>query len=269
MIDCYDAIGQGRLFQNQRLPDEILASIFSKLKSDRDLIVCSLVCKFWNTQVNIPLYENNIFDESKWKKIFGEIGNADGSSLPLLPKKIQYEILNKACPFWPEKTIGKTHILMLLPETVNGKLLTLKTFGKLLKNKYSPKNIHGFKAISSRLIEEQSEECIGPSRWVLMTKNLLPHSQNIDYLEQKVIIERMEAKVSGSYRIPKVLEAIVCIYAKQLNSETSFFCREFTRCQEQINESNIIVGQYDSDGLRIYNNSRSLPVIGVAALREI
>jgi len=53
------------------------------------------------------------------KVVFGDIGVE-----PPLPQNI-HEILHNPCPFWPEKKVKDTHLLVLIPKTVNGQLLTL------------------------------------------------------------------------------------------------------------------------------------------------
>ena len=69
----------------------------------------------------MPLGRQN----GKW--YFGDIGEE-----PPLPPNI-YEILASPCPFDPKKTVRETHILVLVPATVDGTPLTLNLLGKLVK----------------------------------------------------------------------------------------------------------------------------------------
>ena len=51
---------------------------------------------------------------------------------PPLPPDI-HQILASPCPIWPGKTIQETHMLTLIPATVNNQPFTLKTLGELIK----------------------------------------------------------------------------------------------------------------------------------------
>jgi len=56
------------------------------------------------------------FGAADWKKYFGDVGVE-----PPLPANID-AILNGPCPIWSGKKVKETHLLMLVPSTVNGKL---------------------------------------------------------------------------------------------------------------------------------------------------
>ena len=76
------------------------------------------------------------FGKEKWEEYFGDVGVE-----PALPPNI-LEILSSPCPFWPGKKVEETHLLVLIPEKVNGKPLTLKTLGELVQ--------HNLKGTSSK-----------------------------------------------------------------------------------------------------------------------
>jgi len=68
------------------------------------------------------------FGKEKWAIYFGDVGVE-----PPLPPNI-HEILQSPCPFFPGKKVGETHLLTLIPKTVNGKSLTLNSLGELVKS---------------------------------------------------------------------------------------------------------------------------------------
>src|ERR1700733_14909271 len=60
------------------------------------------------------------FGKAQCEKYFGDVGIE-----PPLPPDIE-QILDASCPFWPGKKVKETHLLTLIPQTVNGQSLTLK-----------------------------------------------------------------------------------------------------------------------------------------------
>jgi hypothetical protein len=246
------------------LNNDVISSIFSKLKKDIDLENCSLVCKSWRKDSKEALYANNNFDENKWKENIGKVGNADGSPLPSLPVEIQ-KILKSSCRIWPNKTIGETHILVLLPETVNGKLLTLKIFGELLKKIF--KNEKGYGNVLSKILEEHGDKPIEKSCWVLMPKKVLPGSKNKSFFLQEEMIKTLSEATSKPYKTPEALAAALCIFAMYCNrGEIRFFSRELTRCQEATNSVQVALGLLNKHGPGIYDSAKDLIINGIAPI---
>lgn len=67
------------------------------------------------------------FGKKQWKQYLGEIGPA-----PRLPAEIG-EILSRPCPFWPNKQVKDTHLLVLIPAKVNDKLFSLNLLSELIQ----------------------------------------------------------------------------------------------------------------------------------------
>jgi hypothetical protein len=80
---------------------------------------------------NVRLLALRMLGEVEWKHYFGDIEPA-----PDLPSDIN-DILDSECPFWPDKKVRNTHLLVLMPATVNEEPLTLSLLSELVK---SPKN---------------------------------------------------------------------------------------------------------------------------------
>src|SRR3981189_1843179 len=99
------------------LHKDIRLEIFSFL-AIKDLETCSVVSRAWKSLANDSTLWGRIirreiaFGKAMWAKYFGDSGIE-----PPLPSTIP-EILNSRCPFWPDKKVRQTHLLVLIPETV-------------------------------------------------------------------------------------------------------------------------------------------------------
>lgn len=67
------------------------------------------------------------FGKVEWEKYFGDVGVE-----PPLPENIN-EILKSQCVYWPDKRVEDTHLLVLIPKTVDGNALTLNSLGELIQ----------------------------------------------------------------------------------------------------------------------------------------
>lgn len=81
-----------------------------------------------NDKLTKQVIQRMIFGKYQWEAHFGDIGTEP----PISPNIV--EILNAPCPFWPNKKVKETHLLTLIPATVNGKPLTLQTIKELVKS---------------------------------------------------------------------------------------------------------------------------------------
>ena len=136
------------------------------------------------------------FDADSWEKHYGKV-----EEVPK-PDNIE-EILNAPCPFWPGKKVRDTHMLTLIPATVDGKPFTLDLLSQLIQNpKAGYKNKISLKVKTENCL---NQEPIKDAYWVLMTKNIV--SKKRSYIDQKKQIQ----DVGLDYRIPTVLEATTSI----------------------------------------------------------
>lgn len=102
------------------------------------------------------------FGPSEWKKHFGKAGPT-----PPLPANIKSQIAQ----------LGSTHLLTLIPKTVEGKPLCFNTFAPLAE-----KIGMGFQ-IDAGISKEYGTETVRKSFWVWMQKELEPTSINRDRAE--------------------------------------------------------------------------------------
>jgi len=120
------------------------------------------------------------FGKAQWEKHFGNVGVE-----PPLPANI-HDILSNSCPYWHSKTVQETHLLMLIPQTIDRNPLTLT---KLMKDLIRTPGEGGHTTDYSFCYEYQVEQEIGSqsassSYWALITKYVLPFSGCKTYSEQ-------------------------------------------------------------------------------------
>lgn len=228
--------------------------------------------------------EKYAFGQNQWKKYFGDIGKE-----PPLPKDI-YKILKSPCPFVQGKKVEETHMLVLIPETVNGKPLDLNTLGELVK---APKAGNATKYLNkfSSILKLYGNQPVTKSHWVLMTKDVIEGSRNKSYADQQALIANFAQQTGNAYEVPEVLDAATCIFMHYVHSKEHLFndkkpatfkpsqekCEEkevsvgnlttFTRCQEKFEEMQVTVGCFSSSGLMLFRHFDTR-VVGVAALRK-
>jgi hypothetical protein len=204
-------------------------------------------------QVSVPAIA---FGKQAWLDHIGDPGE-----IPPLPRDI-HEILSSQCPFWRERTIAETHMLILIPKTVIRFVddvyktvpLTLRTLGIL-----------GLHQINEKILNEKGEEGIEKSHWILMTKEPLDGSRGIKYAEQVQLVE------AAGYDIPSCLDAAVCILLEHLRSGNYFFGKNpetFIRCKDLIEDHHIVVGGFSSAGLNIHDGFFDFEE-GVAGVRRL
>jgi hypothetical protein len=200
------------------------------------------------------------FGAEAWEKYFGAV-----DSEPLLPSDMA-TILDGPCPFWPDKKVRDTHLLVLIPATVGGVPFTLNLLGELIQH---PKN-GGHRTEYDEYYGERVKAKIGAaspprSYWVLMTRDVLPDSRSKMYEAQKAVVAAHARRVGLPYELPHALEAATAILMHHAREGERLFGDEpliYTRCQEVVNGFPVIVGGFESSGLGVHNSSFSLRRFG-------
>lgn len=235
-----------------------------------------------STEIAKPVTENDknsslpsiAFGKQHWQTLGLQVND-----IPL-PKNID-EILKSPCPFSHGKTVAETHVLVLHPGSINGKLLNVESFGK-----------HMWSQFSNELDETGYTLCLPCAKekggydkpcWMLMTKDVIAESNNKSFAEQKKMIK----KSTGEYQISGTLDVIICAMAEYARSKTRLFGHQtFTRCRETIHSNQIVVGDFvpsnfyppsgmspmpGAGGLTVNCFKNDIPSsgTGVAALRKL
>lgn len=259
-----------------RLPPEMILEIFSYLKNRKDLLSCTQVCLRWHQIANIDTLWKSLkppsiaFGKDLWQKFLGEVEEE-----PPLPRNID-QILESPCPFFKRKKVKETHMLVLIPSTVNGKPLTLNSFSILVKN-IKAGNKTRFSHLWNHVVQEYGNASIQKSYWVLMTKNVIPWSRNENYANQEVLVRDKDG-----YDVPCILDLVVCIFTKYVSSgksktrlfsegnKTNDYVWTYTRCQGEVNGIKLtaVVGGYSIKGLGLHQCNGDDDSDGIAAARK-
>ena len=154
-----------------------------------------------------------IFGPREWCRYFGEVGEA-----PSLPAYMD-EILHGPCPFWPDKTVKDTHLLVLIPSTVDGRAFNLDLLGELVQR---PRG--GGHSTQYFLYDDEVQRSLGDaypssSYWVLMTRDVLEGSRSKPYTAQQALVAARTYYIAyPPYEIPRVLEAATVMLTHYVHS---------------------------------------------------
>jgi hypothetical protein len=216
---------------------------------------------------DIRLMTLRTLGEVEWRHYFGDVG-----AIPNLPSNID-AILDGPCPIWPRKKVKDTHLLLLIPTTVDGTPFTLDLLGELIQ---SPKN--GGHKTKYRYYDDKVKVQFGEkspvrSYWLLMTRSVLTGSRAKEYLAQRSLVAG-HAKGSGMpYEVPCVLEAATAVLMHHARTGERLWGDSpliYTRCQELVDGAYpAVVGNFEPSGLFVYHNHFSTCVFrGVACCRR-
>jgi hypothetical protein len=228
------------------LPNPVVENIIFPNLSLPALGACSSVCKVWREMAKKHIcafsYEKAFGPKEWYTYLGGHVRN-----VPRFPSNIS-EILNSPCPFWPAKKVHETHILVLVPETVGGQPLTLKTLGELVKKPL----IGNATKYDSFDLGDYTDSPAPSSHWVLMTRDVIEGSCNKSYIEQQALLEKQVV-----YEVPHILDATICIFMEYIRSGTMLYSNSpltYTRCQEKwCFSTHLVVGSFTTRGLNVFH----------------
>ena len=213
-----------------------------------------------------PAVPTMAFGKAEWGEHFGDIGVE-----PPLPPNSE-EILNSPCPFWPGKKVRETHLLTLIPATVNGSPLTLNSLGELIK---APKAGHKTEyRYHNDYVKKELGDQSTSSHWALMTRDVVPESRNKNNAAQKKLIASYAQKSGQPYVLPKALDAAVSILMEHVSTGKRLYKDSpwtYTRCQESVNEDQwpVAIGGFAAGGLVvIYDGRWDVDDVGVGGFRK-
>jgi hypothetical protein len=196
------------------------------------------------------------FGVQEWQHYFGELGEPT----PDLPEDIT-QILDIRCPFWPERKVRDTHLLVLIPAKVAGKPFTLNLLGELIKAPKGGGSKTKYRHYNSAVQSQVGNEASAGSYWVLLTHGVLPESRNKTYAAQKELVAGHARRTGLHYELPKTLEAATAILTHYVRNGERLYGNKswtYTRCQELIHYSfgdyPSVVGGFESSGLFVFND---------------
>ena len=238
----------------EELPNELLFIIF-RLLSPRDQEAAICVCRKWKEVGETPslkMVREFRFGKSKWKRYFGDIGVE-----PPFPANIA-EILNSPCLFWPNKRVRDTHLLVLIPNTVDGRPFHLNSLSELIKR---PKTGHKTEYdYYSDYVKDELGTKSAPSHWALMTRDVIPGSRSKTYDDQKRLVASHAQRSGIPYALPLALDAATALLMHHVETGERLYSNKpltYTRCQENVNQNqwSAAIGGFSSVGLDVYYDS--------------
>ena len=212
---------------NAILPYDWLVYVFEYLDKT-DTASSARVSRSWyeatcHPSIQKKLLEQFVFGPKDWKAYFGDVGIA-----PSVPENI-LDILKAGCPYWKYKRIRETHMLVLIPKSVDGEPLTLNTLKTLIKNPKKGENATAYSSESTGVLGELGDEEVKESYWALITKDVIPESRYKTYNDQQKLLKDGDIT-------PKVLEMAIGILTHYVKNEKSLYTDDtptYTRCQER------------------------------------
>jgi hypothetical protein len=195
--------------------------------------------------------------------------NPDLTMFPPMPQEMK-DFLEGPCPIWPGKKASETHIAFPLFPEINVKPAvegissaeprTLDSLERLDKASGGT----GYRYLWGQISENTpADKEFG---WAVMTNDVLPGSRNQTYDTQKKLVANLK-----SYEVPTVLDAATAILYANQHSKKRFFNDTpwtYTRCVENIQGYQLIVGGLTPDGLIVSTGYSDCDPIGVGGLRK-
>lgn len=161
--------------------------------------------------------------------------------------------------------VKDTHILMLIPKTVDGNPFTLTLLFELINTALPDSNL-GFKSIPDDVLAAFGDKPVKESHWVLMPKYMIPDSEDKSYEEQKELAEAVKG-----YEVLSLLEAATAILLDQLRTGQLFYDENvYIRCREMMGGHPLAIGgATDENGLTMHNfRDFKDPQLGISAIRK-
>jgi len=196
------------------------------------------------------------------------------AGLPPMPQALS-DFLEGSCPIYPGKQAKETHFVVPftknLTTIVDGNPVIVPRTLKNLDQFDKDSGGTGCRDIWNEILKPENNLDTPPEiefEWLVMTKDVLPGSRNIDYASQKRLVEEK------SYQVPGFLEAATCILWAKRCLGTHLYSgspRTFTRCHEKVQGCYLIVGGFTIDGLGLSPHDGGLYLsvnVGVGGLRK-
>jgi hypothetical protein len=191
---------------------------------------------------------------AEWKKYIGD----PGVEPPLPPEIIQR--LGE---------LNANNVLVLIPETVNGRPLDLKLMGELVQK---PLQGHATQYRGFNL-GQYVDRPTSKSHWALLTRTVIEGSRNKFYEEEQPVLNSYSLKTGIPYEVPTVLDATVCNFMEYVRFGTWLYGDKpwtFTWCQEKYDANyHLVVGGGSAPGLLVdYCYYGAFGHSGVGGLRK-
>jgi hypothetical protein len=208
------------------------------------------------------------FGAKEWERYFGKVEPA-----PDLPSDMAI-ILDSVCPFWKDRKVRDTHLLVLIPAKVNGQPFSLNLLRDLIQRSNDGGHRTRYQWYDSNVEAQIGAASPEASYWLLMTREILQKSSNKFFTTHEKSVARYRKQ--GYDGLPTALDAATAILTHYVRSKerlysdsprTYTYCR--CHCREEASVYHIIVGCFDPSGLRLnHGGSIGRNECGVALCRK-
>lgn len=148
-------------------------------------------------------------------------------------------------------------MLVLIPQTINGKPLILKLLGELVQ-KHLQGNVTKYEYI---YLGEYTDPPAPKSHWALMTRDVIEVSRSKSYSDQQALITNYSQQVKISYEVPTVLDEAVSIFMEYVRTGNWLYSdspRTNTMCLEKYGANwQLVVGSFSAAGLNVMFDLRN------------
>lgn len=177
------------------------------------------------------------------------------------------------CPFFSsffsKKRLGETHLLVLIPATVDGQPYTLDLLARLIQN---PKGGGYNTAFRWYLSEAKKNEGwrwrVSCSYWGLMTRDVVPGTRNKSFGKQMDLIVKKGGGVAGlRVGVPTVLEAATSVSMEYVRTGERLYSHTYTHCKD-VEHSFMRIGDF-VDGLKVRCGTAIDEANGLACFRNL
>jgi hypothetical protein len=201
-------------------------------------------------QTSVPSFA---FGKHAWDNFFGEVG-----AEPQLPANIN-EMLNASCPFWPERQVKDTHLLVLIPATVDGRPFSLDFLSELIRSPKGGGQGTQYSCYDNDVKLMLGAQVISYPYWILMTRDVISNSRNQTHEDQKALVAACARHIGLPYEMPHALDVATAIVSWYVRTGECLYTDHpctYTRCQEivadeEYDEYPVIIGGFTPEGVSI------------------
>jgi hypothetical protein len=215
-------------------------------------------CKEMERREQLPreLLGKNFLGAEAWRKQGIDVGVE-----PPLPSTLTEELLTSECPLHPGEKIKDTHLLVLVPKTVNGEPYTAVKLDELCATRKGSgdKLIYdGADGATAWKEKDWASTAQVESEWVLIPKsdpdrNKLPEGK---HFRSKNIAAQQDVHDEhyGEYREVKTLELMTAVLLYDLTNK-GLLVPDYLRCEERnASGGRVCVGRFFACGLWVVDD---------------
>ena len=196
------------------------------------------------------LLGKNFLGAEGWKSQGIDVGEE-----PPLPSSITDELLNSECPLHPREKIKDTHLLVLVPKTVNGEPYTALKLDELCATRKGSGDTLIYDRLKSWKEQPWASQQQVQSEWVLIPKSDPdPNKVSADkHFRSKNVAAQQKAHEDHypEYREVKTLELLTAVLLYDLTNKERLV-PDYLRCKEpNASGGRVCVGSFRADGLRV------------------